>query len=42
MQMDEMFQPKDMDWLNRYKIMAHIYAIYKRPTSVLETHTNLK
>ena len=29
---------KDMDWLNEYKNKTHIYAVYKRPTSDLETH----
>ena len=33
-----MFQPKDTDWLNRYKIKTHIYAVYKKPTSDLKTH----
>ena len=33
-----MFQPKDTDWLNGYKYMAHIYAVYKKPTSDLKTH----
>ena len=36
------FLPKDTDWLNRYKNKTHIYAVYKRPTSVLETHTDWK
>ena len=26
-----MLQPKDKDWLNRYKNNTPIYAIYKRP-----------
>ena len=30
---------KDIDWLNGYKNKTHIYAIYKRPISDLETHT---
>ena len=33
-----MLQPKDTDWLNRYKNKTHIYAVYKKPTSDLETH----
>ena len=33
-----MLQPKDTDWLNRYKHKTHIYAVYKRPTSDLDTH----
>ena len=28
-----MLQPKDIDWLNGYKIKTHTYAVYKRPTS---------
>ena len=36
------FLPKDTDWLNGYKNKTHIYAVYKKPTSVLETHTNWK
>ena len=31
---------KDLDWLNRYKNKTHIYAVYKRPTSDLGTHTD--
>ena len=34
-----MLQPKDIDWLNGYKTNTHIYALYRRPTSVLGTHT---
>ena len=34
-----MLQPKSIDWLNEYKIKTHIHALYKRPTSDLETHT---
>ena len=30
---------RDTDWLNGYKNKTHIYAIYKRPTSDLGTHT---
>ena len=37
-----MLQPKDIDWLNGYKIKTHIYAAYKRPTSDLRTHTDWK
>ena len=33
-------QPKDMDCLNGYKNKTHIYAVYKRPTSDLGTHTD--
>ena len=33
-------QPKDIDWLNGYKNKTHIYAVYKRPTSDLGTHTD--
>ena len=31
---------KDIDWLNGYTNKSHIYAVYKRPTSDLETHTD--
>ena len=34
-----MLQPKDIDWLNGYKNKTLIYAVYKRPTSDLGTHT---
>ena len=34
-----MLQPKDIDWLNGYKNKTHIYAVYKRTTSDLGTHT---
>ena len=37
-----MLPPKDTDWLNGYKNKTHIYAVYKRPTSDLETHNRLK
>ena len=37
-----MLQPKDTDWLNGYKNKTHIYAVYKRPTSDLGTHTDWK
>ena len=33
-----MLQPKDKDWLNGYKNMTHIYAVYKKPTSDLNTN----
>ena len=32
--------PKDTDWLNGYKNKTHTYAVYKRSTSDLETHTD--
>ena len=32
--------PKDTDWLNGYKNKTCIYAVYKRPTSDLGTHTD--
>ena len=35
-----MLQPKDTDWLNGYKNKSHVYAVYKKPTSDLKTHTN--
>ena len=35
-------QPKDKDWLNRYKNKTPIYVIYKRPTLKQETHTDWK
>ena len=35
-----MLQSKDIDWLNRYENKTHIYAVYKRPTSDLGTHTD--
>ena len=31
---------KDIDWLNRYKNKTCIYAVYKRQTSDLGTHTD--
>ena len=34
-----MLQPKDTDWLNGYKNKTHIYAVYKKPTSDLNTNT---
>ena len=35
-----MLEPKDIDWLNGYQNQTHIYAVYKRPTSDLGTHTD--
>ena len=35
-------QPKDKDWLNGYKKKTYVYAVYKRPTSNLGTHTDWK
>ena len=35
-------QPKDKDWLNGYKNKTPIYSVYKKPTSDLETHKQLK
>lgn len=35
-----MLQTKDIDWLNGIKNKDHIYAVYKKPTSDLGTHTN--
>ena len=32
--------PTKTDWLNGYKNETHIYAVFKRPTSLLGTHTN--
>ena len=37
-----MLPPKDTDWLNGYKNKTCIYAVYKRPTSDLGTHTDWK
>ena len=37
-----MLQPKDTDWLNGYKNKTHKYAVYKKPTSNLKTHIDLK
>ena len=37
-----MLPPKDTDWLNGYKNTSHMYAVYKRPTSDLGTHTDWK
>ena len=35
-----MLQPKDTGSLNGYKNKTHIYAVYKRPTSDLGTHSD--
>ena len=35
-----MLQLKDTDWLNGYKSKTHIYAVYRKSTSDLKTHTN--
>ena len=37
-----MLQPKDTRYLNGYKNKTYIYAVCKRLTSDLETHTNWK
>ena len=37
-----MLQPKDTGSLNGYKNKTHIYAVYKKPTSDLGTHTDSK
>ena len=37
-----MLQPKDPDWLNGYKYKIHICAVYKRPTSDLQTESDGK
>jgi len=37
-----MLQPKDTDWLNGYKNMTHVYAIYKKPTLDPKTHIDWK
>ena len=34
-----MLQTKDRDWLNGYKNKAHIYSLYKKPTSVRSKNT---
>ena len=31
---------KNIDWLNGFKSKTHMYAVFKRHTSVLGTHTN--
>ena len=35
-----MTQSKGIYWLNGYKNKTHIYAVFKRSTSILRTHTN--
>ena len=35
-----MIQLKDTVWLSGYKNKTHIYALYKKPTSDLKTHTD--
>ena len=37
-----MIQPKDSDWLNGHKNKTYIYAVYKKPTSDIKTHTDWK
>ena len=37
-----MFQPKDTDWLNRYKNKTYKCAVCKKFTSDLKTHTEQK
>ena len=37
-----MLQAKDRDWLNGYKSKTQKYAVYKKPTSDLETHIDWK
>ena len=31
---------RHIDWLNGYKNKTHTYAVFKRPISLLGTHTN--
>ena len=38
--MDSVFQSKDTDWVNGYKNKTNLYAVYKKPTSDLKTHTD--
>ena len=33
-----MLQTKDTDWLNGYKNKTHVYYVYKKPTSDLDTY----
>ena len=33
-----MSQPKDTDWLNGYKNKTHKQAVYKKPTTDLDTY----
>ena len=35
-------QPKEKDWLNRYKNKTPIYVVYMRPTSKPGSHTDWK
>ena len=35
-----MLQTKDTDRLNGYKNKTHIYAVYKKPSLDLKTHTD--
>ena len=37
-----MLQSKDTKWLSGYKTKNHMYAIYKRITWDLKTHTDWK
>ena len=37
-----MLPTKDIDWMNGYKNKTCIYAVYKKPTSDLGTHTDWK
>ena len=37
-----MIQSKDTDWLNGYKNMTYIYAVYKKPISDLKTYVDWK
>ena len=37
-----MLQPKDIDWMKGYKNKAHIYSVYKKPSSDLKTHIDWK
>ena len=37
-----MLQAKDTDWLNGHKNKTHIYAVYKKPNSVLKIHIESK
>ena len=34
--------PKDTDWMNGYRKKSYIYSFYRRPTLVLQTHTDWK
>ena len=37
-----MLQPKDTDWLNGYKNMTHIYAVYKKPALDLKKQIDMQ